>query len=163
MSDSTVVSNTIFKVVFLLRGDSASRLSATCKELHKKMKQRMFDTIPLMRALYFTVKTLRPNEPRTMTPTSFTCKDLTVSMEDANSLRITCTHEKHPYTNVLSCIRKIDGSRFKLFATYTNHITGNAFMSTLTLNAPWEVHRNIMKVDDVYAGKLRSSAISHLL
>ena len=163
MSDSTVGSSAILKVVFLLRIDSASRLSVTCKELRKKMKLRMFDTIPLMRALYFTVETLRPEEPRTMTPTSFTCKDFTVSMEDANSLRITCTHRSHPYTNVLSCIQKIGGSRFKLYARYTNHITGNAFGSTLTLNAPWEVHRNIMMVDAVHAGKLRSSAISQLL
>jgi len=153
MSSTVAVHSTIEKVISILEYSSAYKLRLTCKSLYAEVKPLTPHALHFMRALYSTMHTIR-SPPEVVTLSSFTCKDLTVSVEGRGCLCITCEHAEHPYVNVLSNISQMNGSRFKMSAVYTNQLTGNVVHTTLEVSAPWHVHGIIRTVEDIQLGKM---------
>lgn len=133
---------------------AALKLRATCESMIGIIQPPMPAIKQFMRALHSSVNIIRRGEPVVVTCTSFTCKDLTVSIEGPNCLRITCRNEKHPYVNDLSNIVQMENSDYQMDAAYTNQRTGNVVHTKLDVSSPWHVHGMIRNAEQILLGKL---------
>jgi hypothetical protein len=153
MPGDVAAHSAIAKVVSILEYSSAYKFRLTCKSLYAEVEPLTPDALHFMRALYSAIHTIR-SAPRVATLSSFTCKDLIVSVEGRDCLCITCVHAGHPYVNMLSNIGQTEGSRFKMSAVYTNLLTGYIVHTTLEVTAPWHVHGRIRNAEGVLLGRL---------
>ena len=153
MSSTVAVHSTIEKVVSILEYSSAYKFRLTCKSLYAEVEPLTPHALHFMRALYYAIHTIR-STPRVATLSSFTCKDLTVSIKGRDCLFIACKHPEHPYVNMLSNISQTEGPRFKMSAVYMNRLTGYFVHTTLEVSAPWHVHGKIRNAEKVLLGEL---------